>query len=92
MVKAVQGHFRVENERDVLKRFQPRSPLLRPLVDEVLDPSEPPTIVLRHLEDNLLRASIRQTLNRSEIKYVTERILKALSILHDDGFVHAGMS
>ena len=91
MIKSVQGHFRVGNERDVLKRFQSRSPYIRPLVDEVFDPPEPPIIMLRHLDDHLLKASIKQKLNRTEVKYVSKRILEALNVLHEDGFVHAGM-
>lgn len=90
-MKAVQDYFRIENERDILKRFQSKSPL-RPLLDEISDPAEPPTIVLKHLEDNLLRASIRQRLNRAEIKYVSKKILEALRVLHDDGFVYTGKS
>ncbi|KAI1746927.1 STE/STE20 protein kinase [Xylaria castorea] len=88
IVKAVSGHPRVENERDVLKRFQSRSPYLRPMIDEIQDPAEPTTIVLRHLETDLLEASIQQHLNRKEIKYVSRRVLEALSILHEDSYVH----
>jgi len=91
VIKGVQGHFRVRNERDVLKRLQSRSPYIRPLVDEVIDPPEPSIIMLRHLDDHLLKASIRQKLNRTEVKYVSKRILEALNILHEDGFVHTGM-
>jgi serine/threonine protein kinase len=90
VVKSVSGHPRVENERDVLKRFQYRTPHIRPMVDEIEDPSEPTTIVLRHLDDHLLQASIQKPLNRKEIKYVSRRILEALSVLHEDGYVHTG--
>ena len=88
MIKGFHKHLRVQNERDVLKRFQDRTPFLRPLVDEMEDPSCPHAIVLRHLEDNLLRASINRTLNRKELKYVSRRILEALKVLHEDGYVH----
>ncbi|KAM5452890.1 hypothetical protein McanCB49686_005009 [Microsporum canis] len=44
----------------------------------------------KHLDDHLLNASIKQSLNRKEIKYVSGCILKALSVLHDNGYVHAG--
>ncbi|KAK2784845.1 hypothetical protein FQN53_008238, partial [Emmonsiellopsis sp. PD_33] len=47
-------HFRLETERDVLHRFQTRTPYIRPLLDEIIDPSDPPAIVLRHLDDHLL--------------------------------------
>lgn len=89
-MKSVSGHPRVENERDVLQRFQSRSPYIRPLIDEIQDPAEPTTIVLRHLEMDLLEASIQKPLNRKEIKYVSRRILEALSVLHEDGYVHTG--
>ncbi|KAI0427229.1 STE/STE20 protein kinase [Xylaria sp. FL1042] len=88
IVKSVRGHPRVENERDVLKRFQHRSPYLRPLIDEIQDPAEPTTIVLRHLESDLLESTIQQPLNSKEIKYVSKRILEALSVMHEDGYVH----
>ncbi|KAI0459525.1 STE/STE20 protein kinase [Xylaria acuta] len=73
IVKAVSGHPRVENERDVLERFQARCPYLRPLIDEIQDPGEPTIIPL----------------NRKEIKYLSRRVLEALRVLHEDGYVHA---
>ncbi|KAI1273838.1 STE/STE20 protein kinase [Xylaria sp. FL0933] len=88
IVKSIRGHPRVENERDVLKRFQPRSPYLRPLVDEIHDPAEPTTIVLRHLDSDLLQASKQKPLNSKEIKYVSKRVLEALSVMHEEGYVH----
>ncbi|KAI9671501.1 MAG: hypothetical protein M1817_003552 [Caeruleum heppii] len=88
VIKGVQDHPRVENERDVLKRFQTRTPYLRPLIDEIEDPSAPATIVLKHLDDHLLDASVKNTLNRKELKYVSRRILEALKVLHEDDYVH----
>jgi hypothetical protein len=90
VIKSVRGHFRVENERDILRRFQGRTPYLRPLIDEIEEPSEPITIVLKYLDDNLQNASNKRTLSRKELKYVSKRILEALSTLHEDGFVHTG--
>lgn len=90
VIKGVQGHPRVENEAHVLKRFQDRTPYLRPLLDQIEEPSDPPTIVLRDLEGHLLEASITKTLNRKELKYVSRRILEALKVLHEDGYVHTG--
>jgi serine/threonine protein kinase len=90
VIKGVQGHPRVENERDALKRFQDRTPYIRRLIDEVEDPSISPIIVLKYLDDHLLNASIKKTLNRKELKYVSRRILEALKVLHEDGFVHTG--
>ncbi|KAI0466819.1 STE/STE20 protein kinase [Xylaria cf. heliscus] len=88
IVKSVTDHPRVENERDILKRFQSKSPYLRPLIDEIQDPVEPTTIVLTHLETGLLEEARRQPLNKKEIKYVSRRVLRALSVLHKEGYIH----
>ncbi|PLN81018.1 protein kinase-like protein [Aspergillus taichungensis] len=81
-------HFCLQNEMDVLLRFQRRSPYFRTLLDEIEDPPGPPALILRHLEDNLLRASNSKRLSRLEVKYVARRVLEALALLHEDGFVH----
>jgi hypothetical protein len=91
VIKSVKGHFRVANERDVLRRFSGRSPYIRPLLEEIVEPPEPTTIVLRHLDSHLWQASGERTLNRKELKYVSRRVLEALQVMHRDGFVHAGM-
>lgn len=91
VIKSVEGRQRVENERDVLKRLQDRTPFLRPLVDEIEDPSTPTTIALKYLESDLLLESVRKRLNRKEIKHVSRNILNALSVLHDENLVHTGM-
>lgn len=83
------NHFRIHIERDVLLRFQHKTPLLRPLVDEIQDPASPPAIVLKYLEENILHASNRKCLARAEVKYVARHILEALSVLHK-GFIHTG--
>lgn len=88
VLKSVSGHPRVENERDVLQRFHGRSVHIRPLIDEIQDPFKPTTIVLRHLREDLLDASIEKILSRKEIKYVSRGILEALNVLHEDGYVH----
>lgn len=90
MIKSVR-HFRLENERDILKRFQSRTSSLRPLIDEIEDPSDPPALVLKHLDDDLLNASATQRLTRQEIKQVAKKTLEALKVLHGDGYVHTGM-
>jgi serine/threonine protein kinase len=92
VIKSVEGHPRVENERDVLRRFQDRTRYLRPMIDEIEDESLPVTIALKYLQSDLFVASNQTTLNQKEIKYVSRRILEALSVLHEDGFVHTGMS
>lgn len=88
VVKSVSGHPRVENERDVLQRFQSRSIRIRPLIDEIQDPAKPTTIILKYLEEDLLNASILMPLSRKEIKYASKAILEALNVLHEDGYVH----
>lgn len=88
IIKGVR-HSRIRNERDILQKFQNRAPI-RPLVDEILEPIEPPGIVLQHLDNDLLTTSTSKTLNRSEIKHVAQVVLKALTIIHDDGYVHTG--
>ncbi|KAI1909749.1 hypothetical protein LOZ61_004811 [Ophidiomyces ophidiicola] len=90
VIKSVEGHWRLKNERDVLDRFQARSSHLRPLLDEIEDPTEPPSIVLRYLDDDLTRAEEKQRLTRQEIKYIAKHLLEGLQTLHKDGFVHTG--
>jgi serine/threonine protein kinase len=90
VVKGVR-HFRIKNEHDVLRRFQDQTPNIRPLIDEIEDPYDPPTIVLKHLDDDLLNASQLRRLTRPGIKYVARNILQALKVLHDDGYVHTGL-
>lgn len=90
IVKSVAGHPHVVNERDVLQRFQAKSPYIRPLIDEIQDPAEPITIVLKHLDTDLLKETVKRPLSRKEIKYVSIRVLEALNALHEDGYVHTG--
>ena len=85
--KSVQ-HFRLQNERDVLKRFQGRSTHIRPLLDEIDDP---PAIIIKYLQHDLLQVSNTKDLTRNEIKFVARHVLEALKVLHQDGFVHTGM-
>lgn len=91
IVKAISGHWRLQNEADVLKRYQNKTPYLRPLVDEIQEPIEPPSIVLKYLDSDLLSESNKQRLSRPEIKQVAKAILQALQTLHEDGLVHTGM-
>ena len=92
IVKSVMDHPRVENERDVLKRFQHRTPHLRPLIDEIVEPSNLTAIVLKRLDDHLFNASIKQTLNIKELKLVSKCILEVLEVLHEDGYVHTSIA
>ncbi|KAF2125973.1 putative serine/threonine protein kinase [Dothidotthia symphoricarpi CBS 119687] len=88
VIKSVRDHPRIENERDVLKRFQHRTQYLRPLIDEIEEHSYPAIIALKYLDTDLLEALNKQTLNRKELKHVSRCILEALSVLHKDGYVH----
>lgn len=90
MAKSV-SHFQLQNERNILLRFQDRTTSIRPLLDEVEEPSVAHALILRHLDDDALHASNKQRLTRPEVKYVAKRVLEALSTLHDEGFVHTGM-
>ena len=45
----------------------------------------------KHLDDDLSNAAEKQNLTRPEIKYVAKRVLKALKVLHEDGYVHSGI-
>jgi hypothetical protein len=88
VIKSVR-HFRLENERDVLKHFQTRTPSLYPLIDEIEDPPNPPALVLKHLDDD--RDSATQRLTKFEIKHVTKKVPEALNVLHGDGYVQWGV-
>lgn len=90
VLKAIQGHWRLQNEAEILKRFQQSTPFIRPLVDEIQDPQDPRTICLAHLDSDLRIESKSQKLNRSEIKYVARLILEVLKVLHEENFVHTG--
>lgn len=79
IVKGVRDHPRVKNERDVLKRFQDRTPYLRRLVDEIEDPPNPTIVALKHLDGDLLTASKRKSMNRKELKSVSRCALEAFA-------------
>ncbi|RMD41377.1 hypothetical protein DV735_g3756, partial [Chaetothyriales sp. CBS 134920] len=88
IVKSIRGHWRLQNEADVLNHYQSRTPFLRPLVDEIQEPADPPSIVLKHLDTDMLTESNKQRLSRPEIKQVAKSVLEALRVLHKDGMVH----
>jgi len=92
IVKSIRGHWRLQNEAEILKRYQSKTPFLRPIIDEIQEPADPPSIVLRHLDSELLTESKKKRLTRPEIKQVARCILEALRVLHKDGMVHTGMS
>ncbi|OOF98383.1 hypothetical protein ASPCADRAFT_395144 [Aspergillus carbonarius ITEM 5010] len=55
IIKSVLGHPRVENERDILKRFQNSTSCLRPLLDEIEDLPKP-TAILKFVSRGILEA------------------------------------
>lgn len=81
VIKSEEGHPRVKNERDVLKRLQHRTPFLRPLIDEIEEPSPRTTVALKYLHSDLLIETRRKLLNQKEIKYACRRVLEALKVL-----------
>ena len=87
VIKTAYRHH-LNNERQLLKRYRGHQ-AIRQLVDESLDP---PTLVLQYLDTDILDASKEVALKPSEIKYVAKDVLSALVAMHDDGFVHTGMS
>ena len=78
--------YRFDNELRVLQALN-GNPCIRPLVDTVEDP---PSLVLRHLDDNLLNASNQRRLEKADIKFVARNVLLALDALHERGYVHTG--
>lgn len=58
------------------------------MLDEILLPVEPASIVLKYLNTDLLQESRRERLSRPEVKRVARAILSALKPLHKDGMVH----
>lgn len=46
--------------------------------------------MLSHLDSHLLNASCQKPLSQKELKYVARRVLEALKVLHEDGYVHTG--
>ncbi|TVY34706.1 hypothetical protein LSUB1_G005774 [Lachnellula subtilissima] len=81
IIKSAPKH-RLDNERNVLEHFHAR-PGIRQLLDETQDP-DPPSLVLQHLDDNLLHASNQKRLGKTEIKFVAKRILEALHVKPDN--------
>ncbi|KAH8597511.1 kinase-like domain-containing protein [Bisporella sp. PMI_857] len=84
-------HFRLESECYIRKSFQSRISSFRPLIDEIEGPSDLATLVLKHLDDDLLNASVAQQLTSLEIKQVAKKTLEALKVLHEAGYAHTGI-
>lgn len=60
---------------------------IRQVLDETTDP---PSLILQHLDDNLLHASSVKTLENSDVKLVGKRVLQAIKALHEKGYTHTG--
>jgi serine/threonine protein kinase len=84
------NHFRLQNECDVLVRFQSSTPHIRPLVDEIGTGTESHALVMRWLDGDLLEATKNRQLASPEVKLVAKGILEALRALHAEGFIHTG--
>ncbi|PGH07313.1 serine/threonine protein kinase [Blastomyces parvus] len=87
-LKGMRGLYTVNKQLHECVWLAAKTNVIRPLLDEIQDPSTPPTIVLRHLDDDILHASDMKRLTRQEVKYVARKVLEALSVLHEEGFVH----
>ena len=77
----------LKNERNILEAVHD-NPCIRPIVDAGDDP---PSLVLKYLDDDLLHASDTKTLEKADIKFVARSILQALDGLHSRGYVHTGI-
>jgi casein kinase II subunit alpha len=73
--------YRLEIERNVLMHFNGR-PRIRRLLDET---QNPPSLVLKRLDDNPLNVSNQKRLETPEIKFIVKRIIEALQAFHEIG-------
>lgn len=78
--------YRLNNERKVLESLRDHS-CVRQMIDTTEDP---PSLVLKYLDDNLLKISGRKRLEGADLKFVARNILEALAAFHENGFVHTG--
>ena len=76
----------LKNERDVLEAVRD-NPCIRPIIDASDDP---PSLILKYLDDNLLYASNAKTVERADIKYIARNLLQALEALNSRSYVHTG--
>ncbi|KAI0992428.1 hypothetical protein K3495_g15757 [Podosphaera aphanis] len=58
------------------------------MIDEIDELVDPNSIVLRYLDDHLYDVSGRKRLVLKEVKYVSRIMLKALNVLHENGYIH----
>ncbi|KAL8354275.1 hypothetical protein RB601_003909 [Gaeumannomyces tritici] len=70
IAKSIRDRWRLRNEADVLKRYQSETTFLRPLVDEIHEPADPPSIVPRYLDSDCPTESNKKRLSRPKIEHV----------------------
>ena len=75
------------NDKRVIVNVLQGFPHVQPLLNQI---EEPPALVLKFLQDNLLKASNMRRLERLEIKFVARGVLETLNILHEAGHAHTG--
>ncbi|KAK1585978.1 serine/threonine protein kinase [Colletotrichum navitas] len=75
IVKSIWGHWRLENEVSILRKYQAMSPLFCPLEDEIVNLPDLPSIIF-----DLGAESKRQRLSRPDIK----KVAKSDSMVHTD--------
>ncbi|KAL8931623.1 MAG: hypothetical protein Q9211_006832, partial [Gyalolechia sp. 1 TL-2023] len=75
---------RLDNEREVPEAVRDNS-YIRQRIDTIDDL---PSLVLKYLDENLLRISGQKRLEGSDLKQVARHLLKGLAALHEKGFVH----
>jgi hypothetical protein len=81
----------LNNEADILKRYECRTPFIRPIVEGIEDPFDPSSIVLKYLDNDLLAESNNKSLSRPDVKFIARSVLQALAILYKDRMVHIGI-
>ncbi|EJT79432.1 hypothetical protein GGTG_04516 [Gaeumannomyces tritici R3-111a-1] len=87
IAKSIRDRWRLRNEADVLKRYQSETTFLRPLVDEIHEPADPPSIVPRYLDSDCPTESNKKRLSRPKIEHVARCVLEALRVLHKNGML-----
>ena len=85
VIKRAPSHL-LSIEREILEVVQTYT-CVRQMIDIIESQS---SLVLEYLDDNLLDVCSRKRLEGSHVKVVAWTVLKALAVLHKNGFVHTG--
>jgi hypothetical protein len=75
------------DEAEALRLYQSKTQCLCPLMGEIIEPLDPPSIALQYLGSELRAESDEARLSRSDTKLVAKMTLQALAALHKDGMV-----